>query len=685
MPTVRAAEYPDPGHQLRRALRQAWRAWLALAVALALAAPASSQPDLAPRALEPEELDAATVQRAAARFELDTVVYEVLSETGVPGAVAAVAAAGELIAAEAYGTADVATGRALTLDDPLWLASVTKLPVAIAVLDLVARERLQLGTPLADLLGAEMVPPPPPGDTTVLAPWHLLTHTSGFGDRLLNTADVDGGPNPPLERLPLPARVDPAGSGPRYGNAGHHALGLLLEAVTGDDVETALRTLVFEPLGLDSAQLLRPAPADYEAATARGHERDLRGALRPLMPPTLFDPSAGQLRLSGRDAAALLAELTAEAPSGPLGNDVRTALLTPAARGHPQAAGTTLGMTEGWMLGHEVVLHAGDLRGLHSLLVLVPAAGLGLFVHVNGPEREGGEWSTVDGMRDARWLLAERLLEQFLGDARTPPTAVPPEQLPPGARADAGVYRPEYAPAAPYEALLTLVGLIQFPVDVLADGSVVVRTPPDLSPHRRYLPTAEGVYRRDGGGDVLAVTRDERGAPLLHGALGMPVTLERVPLLERVEVLLACLLLAALGALVALVSWPLGSWRRWRSRGPRSSDPSSSVMLLRWLARVLALATLAWFVVHLGAAAEVQRGLTLDVDAFRPLASATVAAVGVLALALVVVGVALALGGWGARPGGPRLRPRAAFHVVLGLAGLALVLQAWVWRLPPWS
>jgi CubicO group peptidase (beta-lactamase class C family) len=421
MPTARACEHPHPapGHvrtQPRLRLRPALAA-LALLALITFGAPSAGQPDLAPRALEPEELDAATVQRAAARFELDTIVYQVLTETGVPGAVAAVAANGELIAAEAYGTADVASGRALTLDDPLWLASVTKVPVAIAVLDLVAGERLQLGMPLAELLGADLVPPPPPGDATALTPWHLLTHTSGFGDRLLNTADLGGGPNPPLEHLPMPARVHPAGSGPRYGNAGHHALGLLLERVTGDDVETALRTLVFEPLGLGSARLLRPAPAEYDALTARGHERDLRGALRPVWPPTLLDPSAGQLRLSGRDAAALLVEFTAESPSGPLDNDVRAALLTPAARAHPQAAGTTLGMSEGWMLGHEVVLHAGDLPGLHSLLLLVPSAGLGLFVHINGPDREGGAWSTADGMRDARWLLAERLLEHFVGDA----------------------------------------------------------------------------------------------------------------------------------------------------------------------------------------------------------------------------------------------------------------------------
>ncbi len=656
-----------------------------IAALLALATVSLAQPDLMPRALEPEELDAATVARAAARFELDTIVYQVLTETGVPGAVVAVALGGEVLAAEAYGTADVASGRALTLDDPLWLASITKTPVAIAVLDLVAQGRLELGAPLDGLLGAGLVPPAPPGDARALTTWHLLTHTSGFDDRLLNTMDPQRGPNPPLEQLALPARVEPAGAGPRYGNAGHHALGLVLETVTGEDVETALQTLVFEPLGLHSARLLRPTDEAYANATARGHERDVRGALRPVDPPTLLDPAAGQLRLSGRDAAALLAALTAESPPGPLANDVRTALLTPAARAHPLAAGTTLGMTESWLLGHEVVLQAGDLPGLHTLLAVVPSVGLGLFVHVNGPEREGSEWETADGMRDVRWLLAERVLAQFLGDARTPPSVVDAAQLPLEARVVAGSYRPSFAPRVGPEALLTLTGLAQFPVAVLGDGSVVVRTPPEVSPHRRYLPTAAGVYVRDGGGDVLAGSRDARGEPLVHGTLGLPITLERVPLLERMAVVFACLGLAAAGALVALVSWPFGSLQRWRSRQPRGSGPAGPLMVLRWTARLLAVATVAWFAVLLRAMAEVQRDLTLDLAAWWPWAAGTLVAVVLLALLLIVVGGVVAVSGAGNRPGGLRLRPRAAFHVLLGLAALAIALQAWVWRLPPWS
>lgn len=643
-----------------------------------------AQPDLSPRALEPEELDAATVRRAAARFELDTIVYDVLTETGIPGAVVAVALDGDVVAAEAYGTADVSTGRTLTLEDPLWLASVTKTVTAIAVLDLVAAGALDLATPLERLLAPGVVPPPPPGDATPLTTWHLLTHTSGFDERLLNTADASGGPNPPLADLPLPPRVDPAGSGPRYGNAGHHALGLVLEAVTGDDVERTLERLVFAPLGLTSARLLRPTDPAYDAATARGHERDAGGALQPLWPPTVLEPTAGQLRLSGRDAADLLAALTAADPPGPLGNDVRTALLTPAARPHPLAAGTTLGMTEGWLLGHEVVLQAGDLPGLHTLLVLVPSAALGIFVHVNGSERFDVAWSTADGLLDARWSLAERLLERFLGDARTPPTAVSTASLPEHARAEAGTYRANRLARTGPEAFLTLTGLAQVPLEIHRDGSLVVRTPELASPARRYVATEAGVYVRDHGGDALAVTRDALERPLVHGVLGMPVTLEPVPPLERIVVVLGCLLAAALAAIIALLSWPVGALRHWRARQPRGSAASGGLRLLRVTARLQAVATVVWFVVMVRAIDEVQRTLALDLTAWWPWAAWPLAAIVVLSLVLVLVGAFFALVG-GSAGFGLGMRPRAALHLVLGAAGLALALQAWVWRLPPWS
>jgi CubicO group peptidase (beta-lactamase class C family) len=662
--------------------RRPWRTWAA-ACALLLV-PVLAQPDLSPRALEADELDAATVQRAALRFELDTIVVETFADTGVPGIVVALAWGGELVAAEAYGTADVTTGRELTLDDPLWIASVTKTPVAIAVLALAAAGLVDLDAPLDTLLAPGQLPPPAPGDAGPLTARHLLTHTGGFDERLLDTADATGGPNPPLAVLPLPPRVVPAGAGPQYGNAGHHALGLLLEAVTGRDVESALRELVFGPLDMPSARLLRPTDDAYEAATARGHERLASGELRPVEMPTLRDPTAGQLRLSGRDAGSLLAALTAAAPPAPLNEGVRAALITPAARPHPLALGATLGMWEGRLLGHDVVLQPGELPGVRSLLLIAPEAGLAMFLHVNGPERDDGAWSTADGVRDPLWLLAERIVARFVGDARTAPSAVAATTLPETARVAPGAYRSTRVARTGPEALLLLGGLAQVRVSVEPDGAAVVHTPPAVSPPRRYLPTDSGAYVHVDGGDTLVAGRGARGEPLLHGTLGLPMTLERVPALERTGLVLGSAWAALLAALVALVSWPLGAWGRWRAREPRGREPSGALVALRWTARVQAVAAMAFLVVVVLMIDTAQRTLAYDAATWWAAATASWIILLASAVALTLVGAALALRGHDPTSAAPRLRPRALFHALLGLAGVALALQGWVWRLPPW-
>src|SRR5688500_2909468 len=56
-------------------------------------------------------------------------------------------------ASGAAGLADRASGRALTVDDPVRLASITKLHVALGVMRLVEQGRLDLDSDVSDRLG----------------------------------------------------------------------------------------------------------------------------------------------------------------------------------------------------------------------------------------------------------------------------------------------------------------------------------------------------------------------------------------------------------------------------------------------------------------------------------------------------------------------------------------------------
>jgi CubicO group peptidase (beta-lactamase class C family) len=663
----------------RRLPRLPWR--LAV-VALAWGALAwgAAQPDLSPRALEPEELDAGTVQRIAFRFELDSIAFPLLERSQVPGLVVSIAYAGEVVAAEAYGSADLAAARTLTLDDPLWLASVTKVLTATIVHDLVAEGVVRLDDPLERWLPFLDVPPAPDGAATPVTIRHLLTHTAGFDVRLLGTLLPHARTDPRLTDLVaagLPPRVDPPGQRLSYCNLCYALLGMVIEAATGLAVEEAFAERLFEPLSLPSGRILRWGDPAHDAATARPHARSAAG-IRVLEMPTLADPPAGGSRLSGHDVGRLLAAFTAAAPPSPLDRGVREALLTPAYRVRPEMPGRTLGMAEAHILGHEVVVHDGDLPGARSLLVIVPQAALAIFVHVNGESDPLRLVPTADGMHEVRWALAEGLIALLLGDAREPPTPTAAVLAGGSVQApEAGPYRVDFVARTGPEKLLLGTGLLQAPLDVEADGSLVLRAPEGLSTPRRYVPVGPGLFERDHGGERLATTWDVAGRPLVHMSLGGPTTLELVPPLERLSVVAWSVGAFVLLALVVLVSWPLGAYGRWRRRSPRADDAPTPVASVRWAARAVAVTGLTSLALVAAMLAQTLSTLTLA----PILLNAT--GLALVLTAIATMGVAM-LTIFGAASGTGRASTWA-FHALVTLSAAVLLLQAVVWNLTPWS
>lgn len=143
---------------------------------------------------------------------------------------------------------------------PVRWASVTKSVTAVLVLQEVDAGRLSLDEPVSTYLPDW----PVNGDTTLR---QLLMHTSGLADLSAapdedsdGVTDVYQGRGPGWRALcERPARA-PAGSGFTYNNCDYRVLGLVLEAVTGEDFETLVRTRISEPLGLRSLRFAANAP-----------------------------------------------------------------------------------------------------------------------------------------------------------------------------------------------------------------------------------------------------------------------------------------------------------------------------------------------------------------------------------------------------------------------------------------
>ncbi len=127
------------------------------------------------------------------------------------------------------------------------LASVTKMLTAVAVMQLVASEKLDLHTPIAiynpDLPHAHRV-----------TLHHLLTHTAGFGrywNDAYRAARSDLRTVGDYLKLFAGAPLEfPPGTRHLYGNVGYVILGAVIEAATGVSYYDQMRKSIFLPAGM---------------------------------------------------------------------------------------------------------------------------------------------------------------------------------------------------------------------------------------------------------------------------------------------------------------------------------------------------------------------------------------------------------------------------------------------------
>ncbi|MDH2414884.1 serine hydrolase [Nocardioides sp. CER19] len=195
---------------------------------------------------------------------LANAVDEAAARTGFSGAVR-VDRSGVTELSAAYGLADRAHGIPNTIDTLFATASGSKGLTALAVMSLVERGTLELGTTARSLLGDDL--PAIADDVTVE---HLLAHRSGIGDYLdeHSVGDITDFVMPvPVHELAtteqfLPVldgheTVFPAGERFAYNNGGYVVLALLAERASGLAFQQLVGTLVCEPAGMVDTAYLR--------------------------------------------------------------------------------------------------------------------------------------------------------------------------------------------------------------------------------------------------------------------------------------------------------------------------------------------------------------------------------------------------------------------------------------------
>ncbi|MEO7654104.1 MAG: serine hydrolase [Sphingomicrobium sp.] len=152
----------------------------------------------------------------------------------------------------AAGLADPKAGRAITPDDPARVASVSKLVVAIGVMQLVEAAKLDLDTDVSTYLGWRLRNPAFPDRPISLR--QLLSHTSSIRDHYDQYAI-------PLGETVQAAMADPtswdSAHGPgdnyfAYSNMNFPIIASVIEVVTQERFDGVMRRDVLDPMGVDA-------------------------------------------------------------------------------------------------------------------------------------------------------------------------------------------------------------------------------------------------------------------------------------------------------------------------------------------------------------------------------------------------------------------------------------------------
>lgn len=170
------------------------------------------------------------------------------------------------------GVADSTTGMPYYLDTHHRIGSVNKTMTATLILQLADQGLLSLDDTIDQWFDGVTY-----GDQITVR--MLANMTSGIGNFTLNPAwqeaffgDTDRVFDP-HEIVAYGTEMEPSfepGAGWEYSNTNYVMLGLIVEAVTGQDIRDVYREFIFEPLGLDETSFPEPDDASLPEPYARG-------------------------------------------------------------------------------------------------------------------------------------------------------------------------------------------------------------------------------------------------------------------------------------------------------------------------------------------------------------------------------------------------------------------------------
>ncbi len=243
---------------------------LLLALMLALTAACSLAEESAPA-------DEVKTGREAYLAELHEYMIDRFRARDIVGGALIIALDGKVVYSQDYGYKTDNRKSTVTLDSCYRIASVTKLVSAIGLMQLLEEKNIPLDTPMSDVLGYQVVNPAFPEEPITIR--QVLSHTSSFVQANQY--------HPKWETLPRKNKYfsakDKPGDKYVYSNLNGGFFGAMIEALSGQSVNTYMQEHVFRPLGINAAYHAALLPDQSDIAQKLNKDGSLSASNRAVM------------------------------------------------------------------------------------------------------------------------------------------------------------------------------------------------------------------------------------------------------------------------------------------------------------------------------------------------------------------------------------------------------------------
>jgi len=355
-----------------------------------------------------------TPKQVRAVGELEAYLNRLVSSGNPPGLSLVVVKDGNIVYNNAFGFSNGPSGEKSKTDSVYHWWSMTKIPTALAVMQLWEQGKLDLDAAVTEYLPWFEVTYP--SDTSpVITVRHLLQHTSGLPDTvpaIIGWVHYDDATRDQTEIVKkyLPdfkkLKFEP-GEKAVYSNLNYMVLGAIIEAVSGQPYETYVTRNILEPLGMSQTGFVyTPSMGEHEAFGTL----PVIHFYTPLL-PILLDTSMLVRERQGKLLWLNRVYIDATPSTGLIGpsTDVARLMMAYLNRGsldgnlilHPESVSLLTetppmdGHGLGWVVGgsnHSLFLeHAGGGPGFATIMRLYPQRETGFAILANGTDldREG--------------------------------------------------------------------------------------------------------------------------------------------------------------------------------------------------------------------------------------------------------------------------------------------------------